>query len=113
MDKCRTRLNPSQVDFPMSACEMLTYNNVTNDAWNAIKSSVAQQHGINVNDNSGSATLAGFTLQWGYDSTKQVLAVQCTDHPFFVSCTLVQSQITTFIENCLGQHNVAVGPLVV
>jgi len=95
----------------MPACAMLTYNNVTNEAWNSIKSSVAQ-HGINVSDSSGSATLAGFTIQWGYDSTKQVLAVQCTDHPFFVSCSVVQSQITHFLDNCLGRHNVAVGPLV-
>jgi len=95
----------------MSACAMLTYNNITNDAWNTIKSWVGQ-HGVNISDYSGNCSMSGFTLHWSYDPAKQVLSVQCTHHPIFISCAVVQSQITDHIEKCLTQHNVVMTPLV-
>ncbi|WP_242182741.1 hypothetical protein [Sphingomonas sp. CARO-RG-8B-R24-01] len=87
----------------MSACAMLSYGNVTASAWQCIKSAAAS-HGVTINTNSGSVTVSGFTFAWNYNPGASTLSVQCTDSPWFVPCSTINSQLNNAIEGCLTQE---------
>jgi hypothetical protein len=90
---------------------MLTYNNVSEDAWNRILNAVAQ-YGITINDDSGTKSASGFTIGWNYNRAAETLATQCLDSPFWISCSTINSHINDAVENCLNQHQIALAPIV-
>lgn len=94
----------------MSACAMLTFNNVTSDAWKCIQDAAAQ-YGV-TGSSSGQQTVNGFTVAWSYVAATQTLQIQCTDSPFFVSCSIINSHINDAIEKCLSNHQIDVTPMV-
>lgn len=89
----------------MSACAMLSYNNVTLAAWGCAKQAAAQ-YGVVIDGNSGTATSNGFTIHWNYDPQAKTAQVQCTDSPFWASCSMINGHLNTAIETCLGGHNI-------
>jgi len=96
----------------MSACAMLTYNNVTQAAWDSAKQAVETQYGIQIPTDSGSASKDGFTVHWNFDAGAQILSIQCTDSPIFVPCSAINSEINNMIEATLNQHNIAMARMV-
>jgi hypothetical protein len=94
----------------MSACAMLTFNNVTPEAWTCVQAAAAQ-YGITGAD-SGQQTANGFTVTWAYTLTTQTLQIQCTDSPIFVSCSIINSHIHDAVEKCLGDHQIEMAPMV-
>jgi len=95
----------------MSACAMLTYNNVTSNAWNCGVAK-ARSYGVTISGNSGSASSSGFTVAWNYNPDNQTLSLQCTDSPWYVPCSIINSQINTAVEQCLDQHQVVLTSMV-
>ena len=95
----------------MSACAMLTYNNVSLTAWQTIKQAV-KKHNIMITADSGNAGADGFTVHWNYDPTSQILSIQCTDSPFLVPCSTINSKINDEVEACLSQHDIAITHMV-
>lgn len=95
----------------MSACAMLSYNNVNPTAWTACVNAAAQ-YGVTINTNAGSAVKDGFTIAWNYDANAQTLSVQCTDSPFWAPCSTINSKINDAIEACLNQQNIAMEHMV-
>jgi len=95
----------------MSACAMLTYNNVTPAAWAAIVAEAAKMN-ITINGDGGSASAQGFTVQWNYDRAAQTLSLQCVDSPFFVSCSLINAHLNDAVERCLATHQIAMTSMV-
>lgn len=89
----------------MSACAMLTYNNVTPEAWACVVQA-AQQYGVVITTDSGCATVQGFTICWNYNPTTQTGTVQCTDSPWWAPCSVINSKLNDAIEQCLQQHGV-------
>jgi hypothetical protein len=96
----------------MSACAMLTYNNVTQGAWQSVKQTVATQYGIQITTDAGTSSAHGFTVHWNYEAGTQILSVQCTDSPFFVRCSTINSEINDKLEACLNQQNIAIARMV-
>lgn len=88
----------------MSACAMQTFNNVTRAAWSCVQTA-ATQYGVTGGD-TGQASLNGFTVAWSYDENTGTLHIQCTDSPWFVSCSTIISHINDTIEQCLNQHRI-------
>jgi hypothetical protein len=95
----------------MSACPMMSYNNVSQAVWTCIVATVAN-YGINVRGNSGTASAHGFTVHWNYNPANGSLQVQCTAKPFFVSCGTVNSHLNDAVSHCLGQNNSQVSQMV-
>ena len=95
----------------MSACAMLTYNNVTPAAWESIVAEVSK-NGITIGADSGSASAQGFTVQWNHDRAAQTLTLQCVDSPFFVSCSLINAHLNDAVERCLQSHEIAMTGMV-
>jgi hypothetical protein len=94
----------------MSACAMLTFNNVTPDAWKCVQTAAAQ-YGVTGAD-TGQATVNGFTVAWSYDPGAQTLQIQCTDSPWFVGCSTINSHIHDAVEKCLGDQQIEMTSMV-
>jgi hypothetical protein len=94
----------------MSACPMLTFNNLTPGAWKCVLDA-ASQYGVTGAD-SGQQTVHGFTVEWSYNAATQTLQIQCTDSPFFVSCSTVNSHIHDVVDKCLADHQIQMAPMV-
>ncbi len=95
----------------MSACAMLSYNNVTQAAWQCGIEKAAS-FGVEITSNTGTATKSGFTIAWNYNPDAQTLTLQCTDSPFFVPCSAINSQINNAVEQCLSQHQIVLTNMV-
>ncbi len=95
----------------MSACAMLTYNNVTPAAWQC-GVQFAADHGVQITSNQGSATVSGFTIAWNYNPSGQTVSLQCTDSPFIVPCSLINNFIDSTVQKCLSQNNVALAAMI-
>jgi hypothetical protein len=95
----------------MSACAMLSYNNVTPAAWQCGVAKAAG-YGITISSNSGSVTEKGFTVKWNYNPAAQTCTLQCTDSPWIVPCSLINGTINDAVESCLSQNNLAVSEMV-
>ena len=94
----------------MSACAMLTYNNMSDEAWNCIVAAVAP-YGITPTSDTGTASSNGFEVWWNYDRANRVLLLQCLDSPFWLSCSLINGHINEVIENCFNQHGITIAPM--
>ena len=95
----------------MSACAMLSYNNVTSAAWQCGVAKAAQ-YGVQITGNSGSATASGFTIAWNYNPSAQTLTLQCTDSPWWAPCSTINSHINDAVEACLDQHQIELTTMV-
>jgi hypothetical protein len=96
----------------MSACAMQTFNNVTQAAWQSAKEAVAAKFGVQITTDSGSVSSGGFTVHWNFDAPTRTLSIQCTDSPFFISCSTINSEIHEMVEATLNEHNIAMAPMV-
>jgi hypothetical protein len=94
----------------MSACAMLTFNNVSTAAWQCIQEA-ASQYGITGAD-SGQQTVSGFTVAWSYTAATQTLQIQCLDSPWYASCPTINAHIHDAVETCLSNHQLELAPMV-
>jgi hypothetical protein len=84
----------------MSACEKLVFQNVDQPKFDCISQNVSSQVGVALSGPSGSASKDGFTVTWDFDVTQLTLAIQCTDSPFVVPCSLINSRIHALVAAC-------------
>jgi hypothetical protein len=84
----------------MSACATQVFQNVTSSVWNCIVSKAASQ-GIDISSPQGAITKDGFTVNWDYNNANGTLAITCTDSPWYVPCSLINSTIHQQIDTCL------------
>jgi hypothetical protein len=61
---------------------------------------------------SGNISSDGFTVYWNYDAGTEILSIQCTDSPFFITCSMINSEIHDMVETTLDQHNIAIALMV-
>ena len=75
------------------ACEALHYHPVDAPMWARAKKVVAQDYGIDIDEDRGEASRSGFTLRWAYDPAASTLEIQCVGKPFFIPCDVVNERI--------------------
>lgn len=90
----------------MSACAKLSFNNVTPQVWSCLSQKAIQAGGPNPFPNSGTFSTKGFTFQWSYDPGSQTAWVQCTDSPWYVPCSLINSTLESQIGGCFNAAGV-------
>jgi hypothetical protein len=90
---------------------MLSYNNVTQAAFDCCVAAAAQ-YGVTISQPSGSASAHGFTVAWNYVAAAQTLTIQCTDSPWWAPCSTINGKINDAVENCLNSHNLSLGPMI-
>ncbi len=52
---------------------------------------------------SGQTSYSGFSLRWDYNPEAKTLAVQCTDSPMLVPCSLINGKIKDAVASVLGR----------
>jgi hypothetical protein len=87
-------------EFLQAACDAQHFKGVDTNKWTCVKSKVREKFGIIINKDSGTISMHGFTVMWNHNPTSQTLMVQCTDHPFFVSCSTINTQIQDIARIC-------------
>ncbi|USQ97207.1 hypothetical protein [Caulobacter sp. RL271] len=92
----------------MSACAQLNYNNVTPAVWSCVSQLAINHGGPNPFPNSGSFSKSGFTFAWSYDPGSQTAWVQCTDSPWIVPCSSINSALQSNIDGCYQSSGVTV-----
>jgi hypothetical protein len=85
----------------MSACDPLSYSNVSPEAWNAVKVYVAADYHVTIQEDAGTQTGDGFELSWAYAPVAKTLAIQCLDSPWWAACSMINSTIDGMIKPIL------------
>jgi hypothetical protein len=85
----------------MSPCAQQIFQNITPDRWAAFQVT-ASQHNIKLSSNSGQATQQGFTFSWAYNSSEATLMIQCLDHPFGLTCGMINGRLHELIDGILA-----------
>ncbi|MEJ0026853.1 MAG: hypothetical protein WDN01_12570 [Rhizomicrobium sp.] len=96
----------------MSACAMLKFNGVTQQAWECGTEEVKRQYGIVIDSNSGTASKDGFAIKWNYVPAAQTLSIQCTKSPWYVPCSAINNRINDLVEGCLKQYQITMTDMV-
>jgi hypothetical protein len=60
----------------------------------------AKDAGITIAGNAGEVSQDGFTVRWLYDPAKELLELQCTSAPFFLSCETINRKIHAVVDEC-------------
>ena len=58
----------------------------------------ALDFGLMLKTDSGSTSQKGFTVDWKYDSSAQVLEIRCTKKPIFVPWGTINNKIQKWVE---------------
>jgi hypothetical protein len=76
----------------MAGCNPLNFSGITPARFTALTAK-AQQAGVPISGDSGTASQMGVTVTWNFDPAAQTLTIQCTDKPFFISCDTINGKI--------------------
>lgn len=90
---------------------MQSYNNVTAAAWQC-GIAAAEQYGVSITTNSGSASTRGYSFTWSYDPGAQTLSLQCTDSPTIVPCFVINAAIDHAVTDCLDENKIVLTNMV-
>ena len=98
------KIGEKRIGNSMGRCAPQRFPRFTSECIQALRARV-QTAGVDPDTaaggkTSGSASRAGFTIEWNYDSADQVLTVQCVAAPVYVPCSLITAQIARWISSC-------------
>ena len=85
----------------MAASAPQIFKDVTPDMF-ARLAEKAQQSGIPISGNSGTASKFGVEVAWNYSPESQELALQCLRAPFFMSAADVDKRMHTLVTESLA-----------
>ena len=91
----------------MSACAQLNFNNITPTVWTCVSQIVIEHGGPNPLPPSGSFSKNGYSFSWSYNAGAQTAWIQCTDSPWYVPCSAINSALESTVSNCLQQNGVS------
>jgi hypothetical protein len=85
----------------MSACPSQTFSNVTPDQFASLEKK-AQDSGVPIQGNSGTASKFGGHFTWNYDPATQQLTITVTQTPFLMNCESVNARISSLVQNSIA-----------
>ena len=59
-----------------------------------------RDYGIRIDSDRGEASRRGFTLNWTYEPSGHTLRIECSQKPFLIPCSAVNSRIQQMAEGC-------------
>ena len=83
----------------MSSCAAQTFTSISPTQFACLVAQ-ANNAGIPISGNSGSASQDGFTVAWTFDPGTGTLQIQCTSAPFLVPCGMINSKIHDLVDQC-------------
>jgi hypothetical protein len=76
----------------MSSCPPMTFSEVTPEKYQELMLR-AQEQGLELSGESGSTSFQGMDFEWNYDAAARSLTIQCTNKPFLIPCSVIESKI--------------------
>ena len=83
----------------MSPCATQTFTGITQARFDCLVQK-AQTMGITITGNVGQVTRDSITMRWSFDPATQVLELQCTSAPFFLSCGTINQTVHDTVDGC-------------
>ena len=80
----------------MSQCPEIVLSEITADKYQSLLAT-AKAQGLDLTGETGSTTFQGMDFTWTYDLAAQSLAIQCTNKPIFVPCSMIESRLRALI----------------
>lgn len=89
----------------MSQCAEQGFSGITNEHLGIIlvKAEEFGIPGLAGKGTSGEASHMGVTIKWSYDENAHTLMVQCTESPFLLPCSVINSKINDLVTAVLGR----------
>jgi hypothetical protein len=78
-------------------CAAQVFSSVTVEQFGCIVAKAAAS-GIKLAGNADEMSRSGFTVNWQFDPAAATLTIQCTEHPFIVSCGTVNDRIHDIVD---------------
>jgi hypothetical protein len=85
----------------MGQCEAQIFNGITVEQFEKLQDK-AKSAGIPLDGPSGEATKMGILFGWNYEAAEARLTIQCLQVPFFVSCSDVNTRISSLVKETLA-----------
>jgi len=74
------------------SCPAIELTGITAEKYQSLLAT-AKAQGLDLTGETGSTTFQSMDFAWTYDSAAQSLAIQCTNKPIFVPCSMIESRI--------------------
>jgi hypothetical protein len=78
---------------PPGACNPVVFSNITAGQFQCLAASFTTRYGIQVNGTAGTQSKNGTTITWNFNAAANTLTFQCTAHPFFAPCALINQYV--------------------
>lgn len=98
----KTETSTKTIPGNKMACPAMKFNGVTPAHFVAIADEVKKETGMELSGDSGTTSEHGFTVTWDYNPETQDLILQCTEKPWIVPASMVQSKITELVHGHIG-----------
>jgi hypothetical protein len=80
----------------MAHCPEIVLSEITAEKYQSLLAT-AKAQGLDLTGETGSTAFQGMDFTWTYDSAGQCLAIQCTNKPIFVPCSMIESRIRSLV----------------
>ena len=80
----------------MANCPPITLTEITADKYQSLLAT-AKAQGLDLTGESGCTTYQEMDFTWRYEAAAASLTIQCTNKPFFVPCSMIESRIRGLI----------------
>ena len=80
----------------MSSCPAMTFTEIGPEKYQSLLAT-AKSQGLDLTGETGSTTYQGMDFTWTYSPAAQSLAIQCTNKPLLVPCSMIESKIRSLI----------------
>jgi hypothetical protein len=84
----------------MNGCSEQVFNGITQSRWDCIKQAIQARMGVAISTDSGTTSKSSFNMRWNFDPLTQILTIQCTDKPFIIPCSAIESTVTAIVNGC-------------
>ena len=80
----------------MSHCPEIVLSEITAEKYQSLLAT-AKAQGLDLSGETGSTTFQGMDFTWTYAPAAQSLAIQCTNKPIFVPCSMIESRLRSLV----------------
>jgi len=80
----------------MSHCPEIALSEITAEKYQSLLAT-AKSQGLDLTGETGSTTYQGMDFTWTYSPAAQSLAIQCTNKPMLIPCSMIESRIRSLI----------------
>ena len=78
------------------SCPAITLEGISPEKYSTLIATALAQ-GLAIAGPTGSTSYQGMSFTWAYEEAAETLTLQCTEKPFFVPCSIIESKIRALV----------------